>query len=815
MRNISTLITIIAVIAMLSCSGRGSPVAPSTPNMTDASSSTHSGQHCLLGYWDVFVDAERSSFEIIPLRDPQMHFNIVQPVEHTWKDSYLDVDYITVLDPNNLALSLVLKHPYPQNLNYTGFDVRAIFISQAGVTFPATGVSVAYGNDVARLLNPDGYTSLFNPVDFPQSQDRPDVLKYIRGDLALGGPLSSTLNPYIAFAKDYMRRAFLSDYSERASVYLYLPDGPVHFGYAIDASWAPAYPGPITDPYNQFPIEANAMEPFRIEVVTGGRELLPEVGSTTLLGLEVYDWQGAQTIEKVEIEIPGLFEGTRELDYAANLGSWGHGYVGLIENELGAGYGTYPMVVRVTDTETDPNLGAVYGWDFDVIRIKKGWARMVSVYGRALDSDDAGNIFVVGEGGGDLDPGPAVDIHPAGGCLISYNSNADYQWGEVWYGDEAAYIFCSDVEVTEDSIYVLGTFSGRVDFDPGPGEDIKLNPDRAYAYLSKFSLDGTYQSVLRWGPCVAESVSISGDGDIYVTGYFSQQADFDPGYYGTFTEPFSSHDAFVLHLNADGSYDWVGHWGRAEGTGIATDTEGSGYVTGWYRDTVDFDPGSGVDERESNGYDDIFLSKFNSSGELIWADTWGGSAETGSGDLARAIAISDSDEIYVTGEFIEQADFDPGPGIEILISDASRDAFLSKFNTAGELIWARHWGGPGSKDGPATNIGIEMTIDNQANIIVAGYAGGDCDFDPGSGTAIIFEGYGDGMFVSKLTANGDYQWARFWEESQVFAVTADQNGSIYLSGILSWYYNDADPTEGVDYLDGGSFILKLTSDGEY
>jgi len=109
---------------------------------------------------------------------------------------------------------------------------------------------------------------------------------------------------------------------------------------------------------------------------------------------------------------------------------------------------------------------------------------------------------------------------------------------------------------------------------------------------------------------------------------------------------------------------------------MAVDASGNAYVTGWYGGTTDFDPGPGEDWHTSNGAWDIFLSKFDSAGSVLWAKTWGGTGlEQGWG-----AAVDGSGNSYVTGFFEGTVDFDPSPCEDWLVGSAvNDDAFLVKF----------------------------------------------------------------------------------------------------------------------------------------
>ncbi|MCK4719058.1 hypothetical protein KAU08_00290, partial [bacterium] len=98
---------------------------------------------------------------------------------------------------------------------------------------------------------------------------------------------------------------------------------------------------------------------------------------------------------------------------------------------------------------------------------------------------------------------------------------------------------------------------------------------------------------------------------------------------------------------------WGGS-GYDRGRGVAADGSGYVYITGYFRSTVDFDPGGG-DPHTSNGGADVFLSKFDSSGNFEWALTWGGSGY----DRGYGVAVDGSGKVYVTGVFEFKVDFAP------------------------------------------------------------------------------------------------------------------------------------------------------------
>ncbi len=324
---------------------------------------------------------------------------------------------------------------------------------------------------------------------------------------------------------------------------------------------------------------------------------------------------------------------------------------------------------------------------------------------------------------------------------------------------------------------------------------------------------------LTWGGTESDrgyGVAIDGSGNVYVTGRFEDAVDFDPGPGIDEHTSNGNRDIFLSKFTSIGVFQWVRTWGGPgydEGSGVAIDGSGNAYVTGNFRVTVDFDPGPGVDEHTSNGNDDIFLSKFNSSGVFQWARTWGGIVN----DEGSGVAIDGSGNAYVTGRFEDTVDFDPGPEVEEHTSNGDRDIFLSKFNSSGDLQWARTWGGLGGYH----ENGNGVAIDGSGNAYVAGGFEETVDFDPGPGVAEHTSNGASDIFLCKLDSAGDLQWARTWGGDNLdysFDVAIDGGGYAYVTGEFS-YTVDFDPGPGVDeHTSNGAsdiFLCKLDSAGDF
>ncbi len=119
----------------------------------------------------------------------------------------------------------------------------------------------------------------------------------------------------------------------------------------------------------------------------------------------------------------------------------------------------------------------------------------------------------------------------------------------------------------------------------------------------------------------------------------------------------------------------MGGTGVDAGSSIAVDASGNVYTTGDFRGTADFDPGIGTFTLSSAG-SDIFISKLDAAGNLVWAKAMGGTSSDG----GNSIAVDASGHVYTTGRFGGTADFDPGVGTFTLTSAGSGDIFISKLD---------------------------------------------------------------------------------------------------------------------------------------
>ncbi len=276
--------------------------------------------------------------------------------------------------------------------------------------------------------------------------------------------------------------------------------------------------------------------------------------------------------------------------------------------------------------------------------------------------------------------------------------------------------------------------------------------------------------------------------------------------------------AFTTFLNAQ-KFEWAKRIGgtgpitsdQHEGNSITVDNAGNIYTTGYFSNTVDFDPGPGTSYLTSAGNNDIFASKLDASGNFVWAKRIGGSGN----DVSYSVAVDAAGNVYTTGLFSSAADFDPGAGTFNLFSTGGSDIFVSKLDSSGNFIWAKQIG---SLD---NDISYSIAVDASGNIYTTGIFHASADFNPNSGTFNLSPVGNYDIFVSKLDASGNFVWAKQMGGTGNDignSVAIDTAGNVYTTGFFS-DSADFDPSAGTFNLQSGFypgiFVSKLDSAGNF
>ncbi|RQO29662.1 hypothetical protein DBR32_15500 [Taibaiella sp. KBW10] len=280
----------------------------------------------------------------------------------------------------------------------------------------------------------------------------------------------------------------------------------------------------------------------------------------------------------------------------------------------------------------------------------------------------------------------------------------------------------------------------------------------------------------------------------------------------------NSPKTFVQKMDTDGNIIWIetiGGTGYIYTEALTIDAANNIYITGYFRGSIDFDPGPGQQIHTSTAaISSIFFMKLRANGSLEWVKVLEGTAQNV--NQGFDIIVSKENGIYVSGTFGNgNIDFDPSAGM-YLLSAPVRHIFVAKYTVEGTLIWAKSYGG----DGPEESC--VMDTDYQGNIYLAGQFSTNCDFDPGPATQMPYPNSQEKLYVLKWDKNGNFKWVRCFVgtggSSYCNDIDYDNEGNLYVCGGFSGT---------MDFNDGGdggfmtststlsSYVVKLDTAGAY
>jgi len=261
------------------------------------------------------------------------------------------------------------------------------------------------------------------------------------------------------------------------------------------------------------------------------------------------------------------------------------------------------------------------------------------------------------------------------------------------------------------------------------------------------------------------------NGNSYVTGYYSgNNMSFNgislPGTGGT-------QDIFVVKYDKSGVAKWAKRGSGTnseEGHGITVDENGNTYITGWFGSpTLTF----GTTVLTNYGVNAaFFIVKYDSTGNVKWAKTNSGSGNMG--QYGEGISYDKNGNLYVTGSFDDTYIVF---GNDTLFKNTNSDFFIAKYDTSGNVIWAKRGGGTGY------DYGTSIASDPNFLYITGFYNSPFMTF----GTDTVFR-YSN-MFILKYSASGNYIWgkcpkAKNMADEHPYCIAMDGNGNSYITGTI-------------------------------
>jgi|GEM_PF-3255089 len=337
------------------------------------------------------------------------------------------------------------------------------------------------------------------------------------------------------------------------------------------------------------------------------------------------------------------------------------------------------------------------------------------------------------------------------------------------------------VSIVDDNFgntYVLGFFSGSVDFDFSSGSfvPIESNGNSIDVFLAKLNANGDCLWAKNIGGEdneIPRKMVIDDDGNIYITGYFSGETDLDPASTEAIFGTPGGKAAFVAKYNFDGAYIW----GNAmevtnfiDGEAVGVDHEGNVITSGWFSGNLNFDSSTNADDLASPSGVNMYLAKYNAGGDFLWSKQSTGKAQP------EALAIDKNNNIYVGGIFSDATDFDPSSNNAIIQDFGDQDIFIAKYTPNGDYVMAKAIGGISS------DYLQDIVVDGNMDIYITGDIHGPADFDPSQATVSVNVPPGYNTFLAKYDSIGNYIWVSTFNNVNGYGhgLTLDEFGYIYM-----------------------------------
>ncbi len=372
-------------------------------------------------------------------------------------------------------------------------------------------------------------------------------------------------------------------------------------------------------------------------------------------------------------------------------------------------------------------------------------------YASSMCTDHNGNIIVAGSSASkSITFGSIILNNPNPGqqnmILVKYNSAGNVLWAKS-AGATPSVINAVAVD-TLGNIYVTGGYSSAtINFgsitltnisSPGHFDIFLVKYDKNGNVLWAKSIGGDYEDYVN-------SISIDVSGNILIGGIFES---YNILFGSTTLNNTTNHregNMFLAKYDLNGNALWALSTGGTL-TSLCTDKSNNIIVVGGFGDHITFDHFT----LTGLGMGDVFIVKYDSNGNVFWAQSIGGSKL----DVAASVSTDDSGNVLVAGNYESSTILFSSSLFALSNADTfSSDILLAKYDTYGNVVWAEHFGNTYGEDANS------LTTDGSGNIYMAG------DFYDNliqfGNTTLYNEGrpYAD-LFLVKLDVNGKVIWAK-------------------------------------------------------
>jgi len=401
--------------------------------------------------------------------------------------------------------------------------------------------------------------------------------------------------------------------------------------------------------------------------------------------------------------------------------------------------------------------------------------------------DASGNIYVVGYFAsptiifGSITLTNTATYGSADIFLAKYDAIGNVLWVKSigGMGNDEAYSISVDAS---ENTYVAGKFeSSTIIFGSTTLTNATTNGS-ADIFLAKYDANGNVIWAKSAGGTSndrAYSISVDASENTYVAGYFASST-ITFGSTTLINASLNYSDIFFAKYDANGNVTWAKSGGGQYSdivNSIMSDVSGNTYLAGWFDSpTLSFESTSL--SNMGGGYPDIFLAKCDNLGIVLWAKSAGGLKD----DRATSVAIDAIGNTYVVGYFKSSTIIFGSTTLTNATTIGSADIFLAKYDTNGNVLWAKSVGGIGDDEA------YSVTMDASGNIYVVGYFGSSTIILGSTTLTNIIANGSEDILLAKYDANGNVIWAKSvggTGDDEAYSIAIDASENTYVSGMFS------------------------------
>ncbi len=311
-------------------------------------------------------------------------------------------------------------------------------------------------------------------------------------------------------------------------------------------------------------------------------------------------------------------------------------------------------------------------------------------FGGSICVDPFDNIYATGFFSDSIMIGSVLLPGPNKIFIAKYDSTGNVLWAKEYGDATVTYDICTDLE---GNIYIAGTFTGTTSTF---GSFTLTNNSPSYTDVFILKLDSSGN--ILWAKSAggnnndfASGISVDPFKNLYVSGYFSSNMIlFDST---TFVNGHPSGlDYYLAKYDSSGTLLWAtgaGDQYNDEPNSLCSDASGNAYITGFFAGPT-LVIGSTTLTNPAVSIKETFIAKYNSDGTVAWAKSAGGTDY----DEAMDIDCDAYGNVYQTGWFVSSSiTF----GSFVLPRIGSQDIFITKYDSSGNVIWAKSTGGLSSE----------------------------------------------------------------------------------------------------------------------